>query len=655
MKRTLVLTSVLAIVATGAAKADTTDVTFAGKYALSTDPEGTMSGTVATEPTAADYTYNYTTFNGTTTGTSGLVASDVEPDYANFKYINTSGDAVALAEDTEFAAAEDYTKAVAGTRTYVFNEGDPEEYTLEVYTAEAGQNLFAYVGEENPAYGVDINNYTYKGSDGEVYNLSEQPTFTDTRALLSDIGETEGYSIALADGYISSVSATNGNPDVASLDGSQYVLHASNGLRFRLTEDGTGFRRVSDGATVDPAADYTDYLAEFTALQNAFEADNEAIYGVGGIVESTQNQYDLVSADYEKALEFYNGDVTDARNLTSDFESQDKALSFYNQAVAKHNVAETNFNDSHDAYENAVGIYNSSITDTIANGANDAIAISLGSAEEGTIGAALQDKADVDSVYTKTQTDSMLNAKANAEDLNTVTENLATNYSTTAQIEEGITNLIATKEANISEQLGYDVTKNPANADEPNSLTSKLKSHDTSIVAAINTNYDAIAEINNSDVMQSGIDATKVAQIATNTAAIATEKSEREAADNAIRSEFAAADALTLGAAKAYADAGNTLMLNQAKAYTDERVEKLDKDLSAGVASAIALSSVSVSNVNKGELSVGGGYGYFNGQSAAAFGAAMGLSNRWSVNAGAGISGSDVSLRAGTNYKFKLF
>ena len=49
------------------------------------------------------------------------------------------------------------------------------------------------------------------------------------------------------------------------------------------------------------------------------------------------------------------------------------------------------------------------------------------------------------------------------------------------------------------------------------------------------------------------------------------------------------------------------------------------------------------------------GYGYFNGQSAAAFGAAMGLSNRWSVNAGAGVSNADVSFRAGTNYKFKLF
>jgi len=100
---------------------------------------------------------------------------------------------------------------------------------------------------------------------------------------------------------------------------------------------------------------------------------------------------------------------------------------------------------------------------------------------------------------------------------------------------------------------------------------------------------------------------------------------------------------------------GGAYAIEQANAYTDERVEKLDKNLSSGIASAIALTSVSASGVQKGEVAVSGGYGYYNGQSAAAFGAAMGLSNRWSVNAGAGVSNSDVSFRAGTTYKFKMF
>ncbi len=100
--------------------------------------------------------------------------------------------------------------------------------------------------------------------------------------------------------------------------------------------------------------------------------------------------------------------------------------------------------------------------------------------------------------------------------------------------------------------------------------------------------------------------------------------------------------------------AGDELTLKQAMGYTD----KLEENVSAGVASAVALSSVAVSNVKRGEVSVGGGYGYYNDQSAVALGAAMGLSDRWSVNAGAGLGlkGSDnFSVRAGTNYKFKLF
>ena len=87
----------------------------------------------------------------------------------------------------------------------------------------------------------------------------------------------------------------------------------------------------------------------------------------------------------------------------------------------------------------------------------------------------------------------------------------------------------------------------------------------------------------------------------------------------------------------------------------DTKVNALEKDLSAGIASAAAMSSVAVSNVAKGEVSVGGGYGYYNSQSAVALGAAMGLTDNWSVNAAAGLSDSNITFRAGTNYKFKLF
>ncbi len=37
------------------------------------------------------------------------------------------------------------------------------------------------------------------------------------------------------------------------------------------------------------------------------------------------------------------------------------------------------------------------------------------------------------------------------------------------------------------------------------------------------------------------------------------------------------------------------------------------------------------------------------------FGAAIGVANNWSINAAVGLADSNVSYRAGTNYKFKLF
>ena len=127
---------------------------------------------------------------------------------------------------------------------------------------------------------------------------------------------------------------------------------------------------------------------------------------------------------------------------------------------------------------------------------------------------------------------------------------------------------------------------------------------------------------------------------------------------SAIESEVAnriAGDAMTLDAAKAYVDSKNELALKSAYDYTDRKVDALEDELSAGIASAAAMSSVAVSGVGRGEVSVGGGYGYYNSQSAIALGAAMGLTDNWSVNAAAGLADSNVTFRAGTNYKFKLF
>jgi len=108
----------------------------------------------------------------------------------------------------------------------------------------------------------------------------------------------------------------------------------------------------------------------------------------------------------------------------------------------------------------------------------------------------------------------------------------------------------------------------------------------------------------------------------------------------------------------------DVIMLNGAAASADMRadldslsheISHVGKELSAGIANVAALSAVAVSDVKQGEVSFGGGYGYHNSQSAVAFGTAVGLTDNWSVNAGLGFNDYDVTVRAGTNVKFKLF
>ncbi|MBO4583121.1 MAG: YadA C-terminal domain-containing protein, partial [Alphaproteobacteria bacterium] len=157
---------------------------------------------------------------------------------------------------------------------------------------------------------------------------------------------------------------------------------------------------------------------------------------------------------------------------------------------------------------------------------------------------------------------------------------------------------------------------------------------------------EATARADADATLQSAIDGEAIARADADEAlqsAVDNEVARATAQEAAIRNDFVAGDAATLA---------------KANAYTDKKVDTLEKNVSGGVAAATALSSVAVSNVRKGEVSVGGGYGYYNNQSAVALGAAMGLTDRWSVNAGAGLATGDktqMTFRAGTNYKFKLF
>ena len=178
-------------------------------------------------------------------------------------------------------------------------------------------------------------------------------------------------------------------------------------------------------------------------------------------------------------------------------------------------------------------------------------------------------------------------------------------------------------------------------------------------------NYDAAVAVYNASIETTIADGANTA-IATELGTGGSIKAAVDGAEQNAKDYADAGDATTLASAKTYADgldaavradfaAADAATLASAKGYTDKRINKLDKDLSAGIASSAALSSVAVSGVGKGELSFGAGFGHHNSQSAAAFGAVMGLTDRWSLNAGAGFSNADVTVRAGTNYKIKLF
>ena len=261
-----------------------------------------------------------------------------------------------------------------------------------------------------------------------------------------------------------------------------------------------------------------------------------------------------------------------------------------------------------------------------------------------------------------TTTTDMNTAISNAKDeavsaANTYTDNKIT--AALGTVTDGVTAVYDQAHAWAEGLLGVDVDSNTdVQLQDALGTTSVIDSETKTIAGALKDLDSGVAA---ESTRAQGVEDSLATRLTTAETTVGNHESALTllAADETTAGSVAHAAANATANANAYTDAqlslARTATLADANAYTDRRIEDLDKNLSAGVAGAVALSSVAVSGVERGEVSVGAGYGYFNGQSAAAFGATMGLSNRWSINAGAGISNADVSFRAGTNYKFKLF
>lgn len=593
MKKTLVLTSLATIMATGAANA-ATDVNFAGDYQLGNG----STANVGTALNGSTYTYTYTKSDSTT----ATVAQNVAPDLHFFTYTPANaGDPDNLYDGGTGLTASDFAGTSAAT-------GD----VTTTQPIEANQT-------------ISRNNYTYVNGKGETVTLGETAqSFTETVALNSTYATVASVDVtdSSAAPVLAGTMYSYTDPDT----GAVYHLNATgdewvDANNLVVTPDaGTPQEAARDAMVSAFAADSAAITAAKTAVDGYATAEATAFAAANGIYTTDEGKIATLTANY--------GTYTDATTLLE-------------QAQAAQTARQGDFAADQALEAAAAGLYNTPIETVQA--------------------ATLQDAKDYANGLAVNYATAAQGAKA---DTALQASDLA-DYSTTAEITDAITGLISEKETNMSAQLGYDVTKNPANESEENSLINKLHSHDTSIVAGINTNYDAIALLNADENTEGSVayavkgEETRAKGVeAELDGKITAEAQARVAEDKAIRGEMAAGDALTLQSAKAFAAEQSALTLSQANAYTDKKVDTLEKNLSGGVAAATALSAVNVSNVSKGEVSVGAGYGYYNSQSAAAFGAAMGLSDRWSINAGAGIAQGDktqFSIRAGTNYKFKLF
>ena len=161
--------------------------------------------------------------------------------------------------------------------------------------------------------------------------------------------------------------------------------------------------------------------------------------------------------------------------------------------------------------------------------------------------------------------------------LKTATNEQTNQIATVDAITEEIGALLAQKEANISNTLGFDITNNPANTDAPNSLVSQLTGEaagdSTSVVGAINaldaalTDAKVLAETQ-ADTAETNAnaytDALANGAVATNTANIETNKNNIAANAAGIAENKSAIDVLNGNAstegsvAKTVADAVST-------------------------------------------------------------------------------------------------
>ena len=539
------------------------------------------------------------TFAGNYTKEDGSTIASVSDPLADTTYSYEASDGSTVS-DVAYGTDPDMTKFTYTDKdggTADFSNGIPEQSDFTGTSVAAGD---VTTTQEIVAGAVmDRNNYSYVNGNGETVALGETAQNMVTEQTLSEYAG--GATITTTNG-----TANIGGEDVTNLDGGMYTAALSTGTQYKLSPDGSQLLNM-DGAIQEPDPD-SELETLFANLKGAYDAD-KAIFDAN--ITETADKWATEQTNFDAANAVFETDSNTVQDLDNKYATVGTAAELLANAQANQQNAAKQQVAEEALYNAAKDTYDAPILETIENGANSAINESL--AEGGAISDAIATETD-----RATAAEEALDDKIVAN-----TDAIATETDRATAAENALSDRIT------------------ANADAIVTETDRATAAENALSDRITANADAIVtETDRATEAEEALDG----KIATNTAAIAQETTDRIAGDE-----------LTLGAAKAYTDAQNELTLRAANEYTDNRVNTLEKELSAGIASAAAMSSVAVSGVSKGEVSVGGGYGYYNSQSAVALGAAMGLTDNWSINAAAALSDSNVSFRAGTNYKFKLF
>ena len=574
--------------------------------------------------------------------------------------VATANSANAAITPSDIRAINDSINMLQSDGNYTTSKGDFNADTTD-YSTAAGYGLYTYDHDNNP----ETDEIALTTKDGTETLDNTVFTYTDNTGGTTNLGvNATGFTTGDFTDAAGTISAADGTTDLTTLEAKTTTVGLGN-YQYMANFDNSGDALTALTADAPELSSFHNDITLTTGtitVNGNNEANKPSIDQYGFTItlhDGSTGNFDLVYNESTHLYSYnYNGDVvldaTDIAAADAQVTSQSNNLindtGLFNGAVATNT---NNYNSTLGHYNNVHNVYESDANaQTALNDGYDTYKDTFETAKQNKKTAnenllAAQGAYATDlAIYTPVATaynnyKYSLGKSIDAKDetvltsANAYADSLASNYDAAGAADAAETNA---KDYADSLASNYDAAGS-ADAEQTRAVAAENALQDNITAEA---NARRAADI----TLQNNINAEADARAAADTTLqnnIDNEVARATAQEAAIRGEFAAADAATL---------------SKANSYTDSRVNTLEKNVSGGVAAATALSSVEVSNVKKGEVSLGGGYGYYNSQSAMAFGAAMGLSDNWSINAGAGIASGDktqVAFRAGTNYKFKLF